>query len=268
LITALRDWAERRAALVIAHPGHELRVHGWLEIAKPVVFVLTDGSGRSERSRLESTSRVLGATGAGAGGIYGRFTDVDLYGAILRGDARQLADLVRELADDLLRHRIDYVVGDALEGFSPSHDLCRFLVNAAVRLIGGTPHPIGNFDVILDGSPLQGADALRDHGILIDLDDGALARKLSEALAYAGLQDEARSALERFGPRAFRVEVLRPVLDERDDLDRMDEHPPHYERVGEQRVRDGFYDEVIRYRQHMRPLIMALWSHVGLKASA
>jgi hypothetical protein len=28
------------AALVIGHPGHELRVHGWMEHARPQVFVL------------------------------------------------------------------------------------------------------------------------------------------------------------------------------------------------------------------------------------
>ena len=33
-------------ALVIGHPGHELLVHGWLEVARPIVFVFTDGSGR------------------------------------------------------------------------------------------------------------------------------------------------------------------------------------------------------------------------------
>jgi hypothetical protein len=47
------------SALIIAHPGHEIRVHGWLERAKPVVYVLTDGSGRSGQSRLASTARLL-----------------------------------------------------------------------------------------------------------------------------------------------------------------------------------------------------------------
>src|SRR5207253_5484219 len=32
-----------RAALVIAHPGHELRVYHWLRLARPSVFILTDG---------------------------------------------------------------------------------------------------------------------------------------------------------------------------------------------------------------------------------
>ena len=37
--------SEQRAVLVVAHPGHELRVHGWLELARPTVCILTDGSG-------------------------------------------------------------------------------------------------------------------------------------------------------------------------------------------------------------------------------
>jgi hypothetical protein len=52
------------AALVVAHPGHELRVHHWLELTRPFVIVLTDGSGHSGQSRLASTTRVLAAAGA------------------------------------------------------------------------------------------------------------------------------------------------------------------------------------------------------------
>src|SRR5437879_291791 len=46
-------------ALVICHPGHELKLFGWMTRARPVVHVLTDGSGSSKRSRLKSTERVL-----------------------------------------------------------------------------------------------------------------------------------------------------------------------------------------------------------------
>ncbi|HEX8245140.1 MAG TPA: hypothetical protein VF541_16635, partial [Longimicrobium sp.] len=46
-------------ALVVAHPGHELRVYGWMERARPLVFVLTDGSGSGSEGRLESTTGVL-----------------------------------------------------------------------------------------------------------------------------------------------------------------------------------------------------------------
>ena len=55
--------SDRRAALVIAHPGHELCVYGWLETVRPRVFILTDGSGRSGQSRLKSTEEILSVVG-------------------------------------------------------------------------------------------------------------------------------------------------------------------------------------------------------------
>jgi hypothetical protein len=54
----------------VAHPGHELRVFGWLHAARPRVFVLTDGSGRTGRSRLPSTTRILREAGAEPASIY------------------------------------------------------------------------------------------------------------------------------------------------------------------------------------------------------
>ena len=44
----------KRCALVVAHPGHELRVYGWLALRKPDVYILTDGSGHTGNSRLDS----------------------------------------------------------------------------------------------------------------------------------------------------------------------------------------------------------------------
>src|SRR5947208_3095820 len=88
----------RRAALVIAHPGHELRVHGWVELARPLAFVLTDGSGHTGQSRLTSTSGLLERAGAAPGGIYGRLTDRALYAAILGGDVDLVAGLAGEVA--------------------------------------------------------------------------------------------------------------------------------------------------------------------------
>jgi hypothetical protein len=70
------------SALVVAHPGHELRVFGWVEATRPRVYVLTDGSGRGGRSRLPATTRILAETGAVPAGIYGRLTDHDAYDAI------------------------------------------------------------------------------------------------------------------------------------------------------------------------------------------
>ncbi len=82
-----------RAALVVAHPGHELRVHHWMERARPVVFVLTDGSGSAHSSRLASTTAVLEQAGARPGSIYGRLSDRDLYRALLDHGSQPFREL-------------------------------------------------------------------------------------------------------------------------------------------------------------------------------
>src|SRR4029453_5346950 len=91
-----------RAALLVAHPGHELRLHGWMEQSRPVVFVLTDGSGRTHHSRLPPTTRVLERAGATRGAVYGRFTDAAVYQALLARDIAAFTDTAAEIAAALL----------------------------------------------------------------------------------------------------------------------------------------------------------------------
>src|ERR1700738_2846371 len=128
-------WKAPRAALVIAHPGHELRVHHWLEQARPLVLVLTDGSGRTDRSRLASTTVALQRVGAVPGQLYGRFSDREFYRMILAADPAPFFALAEEIARVLDGEAIDYVAGDAVEGFNPGHDVCRLLLNAALLRI-------------------------------------------------------------------------------------------------------------------------------------
>src|ERR1700730_3576329 len=71
-----------RAALVIGHPGHELRVYGWLASARPQVFILTDGSGTTGIGRTASSSRVLAGAGSPLGKICAPFSDAGIYEAI------------------------------------------------------------------------------------------------------------------------------------------------------------------------------------------
>lgn len=255
----------RKGALVIAHPGHELRVHGWLEIARPTVFVLTDGSGHTGQSRLSATERVLEAAGAARGRIFGPFTDADLYELMRVGNVAPLLRVTLDLVAAFSAGEIDYVVGDALEGFNPSHDLCRFLINAAVlvaqRESGRT---IENFDFLLDGDPRALPQGKKTRTALIELNEDALRRKLDAADGYEELKGETQTALTRFGPRAFMTECLRAVDDPRAGVDSMEQEPPQYEQYGEQRVRHGYYAQVIRYRTNVRPLLQDLWDHAGL----
>ena len=41
-------------------------------------------------------------------------------------------------------------------------------------------------------------------------------------------------------------------------LDAFERDVPAYERFGEQRVREGRYDQIIRYRQHVAPVRQAI----------
>ncbi|MEO8480914.1 MAG: hypothetical protein ABI634_01820 [Acidobacteriota bacterium] len=243
-------------------------MHRWIELAKPETCVLTDGSGRTERSRLPSTSRVLMSAGARPGTVFGSFADAEIYDLIRRGSPAPFVEVMAILADRWIAADVDYVVADALEGFNPSHDICRYLVNGAVALVRKhTGRVVANFDFLLDGSPTSCPDDLKSAAVVVNLDDEALARKLAAARGYPELQGETDAALARFGPAAFAVEMLRPVLDVRQGVDAIDPDPPFYEAFGERQVRAGHYDSVIRYRSAVQPLVRAIWHQAGLESA-
>ena len=248
------------AALVVAHPGHELRVYGWLGLTRPTVFVLTDGSGHSGRSRLSSTTKLGAEAGVGFGGIYGRFTDIDLYKAVLDREFQVFTSLADELTRELVEDEIAYVVGDAIEGYNPAHDVCRMVINAAVQLSKRRHgHEIANFDFLLVGNPSAGSEA--DWAICVTLEENTHRQKLAAAAAYTELDRDVSRALGSFGADAFRVEYLRPVDNSSIDAGLFDD-PPFYEQYGEKQVSRGYYDRVLRHRQHMIPLSEALNSYV------
>lgn len=184
-----------RAALVVAHPSHELRIHGWLEQTRPYVCILTDGGGRSGEPRLSKTSEVLDRTGATQGTIYGRLTDLEVYAAILNGDVELFAGLVEELCEAFVAEQIEYVVGDAAEGYNVAHDISRTMIDVAVDLAEYRHgHTIANFDFPVVGRP---AESPSDDAIIIHLDDYAFARKIDAVRAYSPkLAQDVKAALD------------------------------------------------------------------------
>lgn len=249
-------------ALVVAHPGHELRVYGWMESARPRVCVITDGSGSGGEARLESTTGVLARTAARRGAIYGRMSDRAIYAAILDHDFALFTGLADELARTLEEDGADCVVGDAVEGYNPSHDVCRLVINTAARIAArGRGMRIPVYDFALVGAPHECPEALRHQAVWVTLDEQALGRKLEAARSYPELAAEVEHALRRFGTAPFRTECLRPV-DTGDPYGGWDPAAvPEYERFGEQRVAAGVYPTVLRFGGHVRPLAEALWDH-------
>ena len=241
-------------AIVVAHPGHELMVYHWIEKHQPIYCCLTDGSGGAATSRLSSTGRLLTEVGASAGPIYGRYTDKEIYRLLLDERVDVFVAVARELADTIERAGVDCVAGDAVEGFNPAHDICRLIVDGAVEIVRRrTGRDIRNYDFLLDGP----SDSRRPDSLVIRLDEGALDRKLAAARDYVEMRSEVEAALDRHGRQAFATECLRPAATSL-HVSRFEQELPYYERYGEKRVTEGRYSGVIRYRDHVRPVALAI----------
>jgi hypothetical protein len=271
------------AAIIVAHPGHEVRIHGWLERERPQVFVLTDGAGRAGEPRINATKEYLRKFNVPAGRIFGAFTDLEVYRLLLARDHEPFVRLSEELADALITSEVERVAGDASEGYNTAHDVARLLTNVAVELAGrSTGRAIRNYDFPIVNRPDHCPSHLRAGALWLHLDDASFERKLDTAfefypelaaetkdalegggqdavVKYFNLNDDPHAATDLSGLEMFRVECLRPASP--DD-------PPFasdrafYERQGQDRVHAGFYDQVIRYHEHMRPLADALWENV------
>jgi len=249
------------AALVIGHCGHELMVHGWLESARPTVFALTDGTGRGQPSRVASSRSAIVNAGATCGRPFAPLSDRAAYGAMLAGDADVFVRLCDELAGALVERSCEVVVADALEGYNPTHDVCRFVADAAVELAErATGRPIASFSVRLDRRGIEPATKADDE--VFTLDDAALDRKIAAARTYAELASTVEDVLGGNGRESVRREGLRrlPAVV---DPESIHGPTPYYERYGEALVAAGRYREVLRYRAHVRPIFDALRRHAG-----
>jgi hypothetical protein len=264
-------------ALIVAHPGHEMMVLGWVENTRPRVSILTDGSGRSGTSRIASSEKVLRAANADAGSVFGAISDPRFYSAVLDGDVALFVDVATRLADDLAATRPPYVAGDAREGFNPTHDICRMIINAAVaranRLSGAS---IANYAFFLFAPHEKCPPEHRGNALWNTLDEEQLERKLATARAYPELAAEAEAAfigssrrilaqhselaaivdqsLDGMNERALATECLIPVDTTADE----NGERPFYEIYGEKLVAAGTYQRAIRYREHVLPIQRAL----------
>lgn len=228
---------------------------------KPRVCALTDGSGHHACSRLGETAALLRDAGATAADIFGRFTDREMYAAILDRDTTLVESLVSELAEELTENRISLVVADAMEGFNPIHDLCRMIAGAACERAGGVAH----YEYPIYGGPAA-FDAVED-ALIMDLDDRAFAKKLEKARELAQIIPDVYEMLERFGEAAFRRESFHRIADWTAYPWSEDERPL-YEHIGEERVARHYYERVIRYADHMQPLLDHLRARVSPTACA
>jgi hypothetical protein len=252
----------RSPALVVAHPGHELQVFGWACQTKPRVYILTDGSGTSGMPRIGSSADLLETTGAVRGELFGMFSDRALYRPLVEQRVSFFLDLLDRLASAFIANRIDFVAGDSMDGGDPIHDLCRALTNAAIiKAERVTGMPVANFEFALDegryGATVAAEETSED--LRFTLDEKVFGAKLAAAESFVGLEDEVREAYRAFGQDHFRTERLERVRGQFPTP--ASGVAPAYEAMGERQVAAGAYRSVIRYRDHVLPVMEALRQH-------
>ncbi len=242
-----------RMALVVGHPGHELRVFGLLSLCRPTVHVITDGSGSQGASRLSSTDEILKQAGATAGPLFGVMTDPEMYTAILEKRFSVFRNIAACLADSFITDNIEVVAGDATEGFNPTHDICRIIIDAAVLMARrATGKRIRNFEVRLTGWERKCVEQHDQRCVHFQIGPELLRKKLDAARKYADLKDEVDRSLAHFGAAYFQVECLREVT--RSFTPESEDGKPFYESWGERQVAAGRYSSVIRLKEHIQPV--------------
>lgn len=237
-----------RTALAVAHPGHELRLSRWIELARPTVFVLTTGSRSGvERGRVDASAQLAEALGARCGDVFGRTLDRDAYAWIMEGQAAPFEALAEELADAFVRDGVDTVVTDAWQLYNVVHDLWHLTVRLAAAIASRRrERPVACLDYAVvparDGMPAPGVERLR-----IELSDEEVQRKMQLIESYAGIAEDAAEAIRVGGEAFVRCEVLHEPTAP-GQLFPANERKPLYETFGEARVAAGLYDRVLRWR--------------------
>jgi len=246
----------RRPALVVAHPGHELRLFGWLAAHRPTVHILT-GATRVGPERIEASAALVAEVGATKGRLFGGVPDRDVYAMVLAGDPGPFHEWTDRLRDAFVADDPSLVVVDAWQLYNVCHDLVHVMARVAAaeasRRLGRTL-AVHDYPVVVDAvagpapsGPLVGG---------LRLDAGELARKMAAARAFPDVACELAEIVAHEGEDALARETLRSTL----PLDQLVPAPgvkPAYEWYGEQRVAAGLYREVLRW-SHVAPIVASL----------
>jgi len=240
--------------LILAHPGHELRLFHWMERMHPRVFLLTDGSGGTGLARTHYSAATIAAAGASAGWLFGWKSDKAWYAALLSGDAAPFTEALDRIEAEAVDLKLQLVVTDAVDGYNPMHDLCEALGAALRCRLSAAGASVQHLvSMAVDGQDLP------PPAELVHLSPQAVRRKQELLAKYTPLADEA-SALLAARPDAMQVEVLR-----RPNFAWAADWTPPWETIGRERVAAGRYTDAISYARHVRPIALSLGAVAGLE---
>jgi hypothetical protein len=282
----MRSAPGQRSLLVISHPGHELRLYGWIDQVRPLVCILTDGSGGDSTPRLGKTLDILHSLGAETGPVCGELSDRRIYEEIHRHRLDLFDMLCERLANLIIFRDIDTVVSDAMEGYNPTHDLCEVMVRAAVAVANGKRNrTTRHYTFPLMGDPCKPPmnGRIGGHGVqaapratwrTVELTPPKFKCKLEMMRSYADnaggkLREEVEDAFRTYGEYAFAREYLFAAPESRQALKPdFAQAKPFYETYGEKQVAGGRYSSVIRFREHILPLVNHLYAKMPAATAA
>lgn len=242
--------------LFVGHPGHELLAHKFLTEYQPKVIFLTTGSGSADTPRINGSIELLASLGLNVFSPFKPFTDREIYSLIMKGNFKEFDRVKAEIKQFVIDHRIDLIVGDALEGFNPSHDLCRYIINGCVQELKGV-HELKNYDFLQDEVFRNSQKKVNEADILLHLNDVELKSKFAACRKYSQLKFEVDRFSEAYGVDFFKLEYYREITNT--SLVSSWEGPqPYYEVHGRKRVAEGVYDHSLLFEEHMLPLAQQL----------
>ena len=245
-----------KPALIIGHPGHELRAFKFIKDFKPDVFIITDGSGSSNVSRIDNSIKIIESLGARYIKLFEPIPDKKIYTLIREGNISEIYKIKKILYDEFTNTSYDFIIGDSLEGFNPSHDLCRYLINSIVKDCKiKLNRTIPNYSFDLDKAPIEINSY--DISILFELNELELEQKVNLAINYPELKFEVDKVLKLYGKESFKFEYYNKVSNP-NSITNWDEIIPKYESYGKERVKNGLYAEVIEFEKHMKPIALSL----------
>ncbi|MGD9982111.1 MAG: hypothetical protein AB7H66_01025 [Hyphomonadaceae bacterium] len=239
--------------LILAHPGHELLLHHWMERTRPRVYLLTDGSGGAKSSRVHFSAACVERAGATAGGVFGEASDKSWYRALADRDAAPFADVAERIVRDLAT-RASLVVCDPVEGFNPMHDMAAAV---AAYVCARTGSQLATYPLVHRAGDEPAIETLT-------LGSEALQRKREAIAAYTELAGETDSFAVH-DQASWAVEHLFAAPPLLEWFDQLPEHPD-YERIGAERVASGRYQSALTSAGHVRPVVEALLGLVAHRA--
>lgn len=188
-------------ALSIAHPGHELRLHGFLDEINPWLFILAD---EGETSHMDRMQHYLGFIFKDTGilkknrdafyiierkekdiasinkSTYVR--DEEIQNELIQGSTAWFEFYINKMANTFIKNKIDHVVMDASEEMDAVHEINRIMTELAVKLVKkrtGTEIILYEFNVL---KPFD--DNISDDCIRIELNPEQQHDKLKHIIGY------------------------------------------------------------------------------------